>query len=194
MTERFYSDLFFILLATIVAAILGYLIGRLTKSKKQKALKTSLDACHKNKEDLKKEVDTLVNKKGETNSFSSSYTKPKVSVASTVTPADRIKTSFDASAAKLAIGKTIKHNDLKIVEGIGPKIEELINNDGITTWEQLSKAPESRLTKILKEGGDRFLFHVPGTWPRQAGLAFEGKWKDLKELQDRLDGGKEIIK
>jgi predicted flap endonuclease-1-like 5' DNA nuclease len=153
-----------------------------------------LDACHKNNEDLKKEVDTLVNKKGETNSFSSSYTKPKVSVASTVTPADRIKTSFDASAAKLAIGKTIKHNDLKIVEGIGPKIEELINNDGITTWEQLSKAPESRLTKILKEGGDRFLFHVPGTWPRQAGLAFEGKWKDLKELQDRLDGGKEIIK
>lgn len=93
-----------------------------------------MDACHKNNEDLKKEVDTLVNKKGETNSFSSSYTKPKVSVASTVTPADRIKTSFDASAAKLAIGKTIKHNDLKIVEGIGPKIEELINNDGITTW------------------------------------------------------------
>ncbi len=193
MTERFYSDLFFILLATIVAAILGYLIGKLSKSKRQKALEASLDACHKNNEELKKEIDSS-NKNNDTTSFSSSYVKPKVSVASTVTPVDRTKTSFDASAAKLAIGKTVKHNDLKIVEGIGPKIEELLNNDGITSWEQLSKAPESRLLKILKDGGDRFLFHVPGTWPRQAGLAFEGKWKDLKELQDRLDGGKEITK
>ena len=32
--------------------------------------------------------------------------------------------------------------------------------------------------------------HVPGTWPRQAGLAHEGKWEELSKWQDELDGGK----
>jgi len=193
MTEKFYSDLLFILLATIVSAILGYILGRLTKSRQQKAIKASLDACYKNNEDLKKEIDTVNKEMKEASSFSTSQIKPKISKKSLASaPVTSSTNSFDASAAKLAIGKTIKHNDLKIVEGIGPKIEELIKNDGITTWEQLSKTPESRLLKILKEGGDRFLFHVPKTWPNQAKLAYEGKWKELKNLQDRLDGGKEV--
>ncbi|MDG1393490.1 MAG: 50S ribosomal protein L21, partial [Flavobacteriaceae bacterium] len=28
------------------------------------------------------------------------------------------------------------------------------------------------------------------TWPKQARLAYDGKWKKLLEWQDELDGGK----
>jgi len=32
--------------------------------------------------------------------------------------------------------------------------------------------------------------HNPGTWPKQAEMAAEGKWDELKVWQDELDGGK----
>jgi len=84
----------------------------------------------------------------------------------------------------------VKKDDLKIVEGIGPKIEELLHNAGIKTWEALSKAPKGKLQDILRNAGDRFRMHDPSTWAEQAMLANEGKWNDLEEYQDFLNGGK----
>lgn len=88
------------------------------------------------------------------------------------------------------LGK-IKQDDLKIVEGIGPKIESLLNADGIYTWADLAAATADRLNKILSDAGPRFSLAVPDTWPQQARLAQEGKWDELKELQDKLTGGRE---
>lgn len=88
------------------------------------------------------------------------------------------------------LGK-IKQDDLKIVEGIGPKIESLLNADGIHTWAELAAASIDRLSKILSDAGPRFSLAVPDTWPQQARLANEGKWDELKELQDKLTGGRE---
>lgn len=192
MTDRFYTDLIFILAATIVAAILGYLIGRLTKGVQQKALKKSLETCYKHTEDLKKKLEKADLDKKSQGTVAKSYAAAPMASSSLASSSSSSVSAFDSSKAKLALGKTIKQNDLKIVEGIGPKIEELLNKDGITTWEHLSKAPEARLKNILKEGGDSFLFHVPATWPKQASLAFEGKWAELKNYQDKLDGGKEV--
>ena len=87
-------------------------------------------------------------------------------------------------------GKSQK-DDLKKVEGIGPKIEKLLNADGIMTWRQLSEAEIDRLKRILDAAGPRYRIHDPGTWPQQAGLAADGKWDELEKLQDELSGGKE---
>lgn len=81
-------------------------------------------------------------------------------------------------------------NDLKIVEGIGPKIEELLKNAGIRTWSDLAAAPAGRLQEILDQAGENYRLADPGTWPQQAGLAAEGRWQELKDLQDSLRGGK----
>ena len=81
-------------------------------------------------------------------------------------------------------------DDLKIVEGIGPKIEELLKAEGINTWEDLANTSVERLKDILQKGGDRFKMHEPTTWPDQAKLAHDGKWKDLAEYQDFLIGGR----
>ncbi len=97
---------------------------------------------------------------------------------------------LDLTGAEAAIGKKIKLDDLKVVEGIGPKIAELCENIGITTWAGLADTPVSTLQSMLDEAGPAFTMQNPGTWPEQAGLLATGKWAAFKELTDRLDGGK----
>ena len=92
-------------------------------------------------------------------------------------------------AKKAAKGKN-NPEDLKIVEGIGPKIEEHLKAGGIMNWEDLSTAEVSRLQEILDAAGPRYNIHTPDTWPAQAKMAHEGKWDELKVWQDELDGGK----
>jgi len=82
-------------------------------------------------------------------------------------------------------------DDLKQIEGIGVKIEQLLNADGIHTFVQLSEAKTDRLKRILKEAGERFRMHDPGTWSRQAKLAVKGQWIKLVRWQDKLKGGRE---
>ncbi|WP_066222548.1 hypothetical protein [Formosa haliotis] len=97
---------------------------------------------------------------------------------------------FNAAEAKAIFGKLIKENDLKIVEGIGPKIEELFHNAGVKTWKALSETSVETCQSILDGGGEAFVVHKPGTWPEQARLAYEGQWKKLLEWQEELKGGK----
>ena len=83
-------------------------------------------------------------------------------------------------------------NDLKIIEGIGPKIEQILKNADIQNWEDLADATPKYLENILAEAGDRFKMHDPGTWPTQARLAARGEWNLLREYQDDLKGGREV--
>ncbi|MDX2135489.1 MAG: hypothetical protein SFV52_11895 [Saprospiraceae bacterium] len=80
--------------------------------------------------------------------------------------------------------------DLKIVEGIGPKIEALLNKNGIRTYHELAAAPVERLRAILNEAGPQYGMHDPGTWSAQALLAANGEWENLKAYQEFLDAGK----
>lgn len=92
----------------------------------------------------------------------------------------------------LPSGKKIKPDDLKLVEGIGPKIEGLLNDGGINTWEELANAPAEKVQAILDEAGPRYNMHDPATWSKQAKMAHEGQWEELEAYQDKLDGGREV--
>ena len=81
-------------------------------------------------------------------------------------------------------------DDLKKIEGIGPKISELLNLNEIETFSQLAASDPADLKSILEDAGSRYKMHDPTTWPQQAALAAEGKWDELKVLQDKLDGGR----
>jgi len=82
-------------------------------------------------------------------------------------------------------------DDLTKVEGIGPKIAELLNDAGITTFAQLAETETVKLREILYDAGSRYKSHDPETWAEQAKFAAEGKWDELKKWQAELDGGKE---
>ena len=93
------------------------------------------------------------------------------------------------AAPKKAAAKAGK-DDLKLIEGIGPKIAEVFGAAGISTFAELAGTDAAKLREILDEAGSQFASHDPTTWPQQAALAAEGKMDELKQLQDDLLGGR----
>jgi len=83
-------------------------------------------------------------------------------------------------------------DDLEKIEGIGPKISEVLSSAGISTFAALAASAPEAIREILDNAGSQFAAHDPATWPKQAGLAAEGKWDELKTLQDELLGGREV--
>jgi large subunit ribosomal protein L27 len=94
--------------------------------------------------------------------------------------------------AKAAAKKAPKPDDLKIVEGIGPKIETLLKEGGIQNWDDLAAADLDKLKEILDAAGSRYQIHDPSTWAAQAKFAADGKWEELKEYQEMLMGGRDV--
>ena len=98
------------------------------------------------------------------------------------------KVEAKAAPKKVAPKKaTGKADDLKKIEGIGPKIASTLVEAGIVTFADLAKAKPAAISEII--AGVRGN-HVTDTWPAQAKLAADGKWDELKKWQDELDGGK----
>ncbi|HQX44079.1 MAG: 30S ribosomal protein S1 [Saprospiraceae bacterium] len=91
---------------------------------------------------------------------------------------------------KAKAAKAAKGDDLKIIEGIGPKIAELLHAEGVVTFKDLAVTPLEKLKEVLEAAGSRYRMHDPTTWPEQANLAAEGRMDELKTLQDSLKGGK----
>lgn len=116
-------------------------------------------------------------------------------LAAVVNTNEHIVMSDDSKALAKSLGlKPQKSNkdDLTVVEGIGPKISQLLIADGIETFRQLEKTEVNVIQKILDEAGPSYKLAKPESWPKQAGLCVEQDWKELKEYQDRLFNGVEF--
>jgi large subunit ribosomal protein L27 len=87
--------------------------------------------------------------------------------------------------------KSDKADDLKKIEGIGPKIAQLLIDSGISTFATLAETSADKIKEILEAAGPRYTIHNPSTWPAQAEMAAADKWDELKAWQDQLAGGKE---
>lgn len=91
---------------------------------------------------------------------------------------------------KIGALKAFKQDDLKAIEGIGPATDKLLRANGINTWRELADSSVDSIKAILAAAGSRFALSDPTTWPKQAELAADGKFDQLREYQDFLDGGK----
>lgn len=181
------------LIVGLICTIFGYLLGRLAGKgddpsddlelwkRKNASLKADLDACRS-----ELEIASMTAAATSSASISSSFVPEDSEATSTIAVVP-----FDSAVAKATFGKTIKENDLTIVEGIGPKIKELFHNFDIKTWATLGETSIDKCQEVLNSGGKRFEIHNPKTWPMQAKLAAEGKWDELKKWQDEHDYGKE---
>jgi len=87
--------------------------------------------------------------------------------------------------------KAIEPDDLKLIEGIGPKISSLLQAAGIMTFAHLASTDVRRLKQIIAEAGLTALAD-PTTWPEQATLAATGQWDALETLQHELKGGRRV--
>ena len=79
-------------------------------------------------------------------------------------------------------------DDLTKLEGIGPKVQIVLNAAGIKTFDQLGSADVDHLQELLDAADYQYM--DPGSWPEQARLAAAGDWEALQKLQDELSGGR----
>lgn len=160
----------------VLSAIFGYLLGRLFRKRDC----GNCDEWQKKIIDLEKELSACKDK--------NSALHKRSLAANTATTSTAY--AFDSVLAKSIFGKNIKENDLTIVEGIGPKIQELFHKNNIKTWKSLSNCSVQKCQSILDDAGEAYRIHNPGTWPKQARMAYEGKWEKLLKWQEELDGGR----
>jgi predicted flap endonuclease-1-like 5' DNA nuclease len=167
----------------LICGILGYFIGKMNAKKDDVSisLQPELDFCRENSKKLSARIAELevevANAKIKASTDFQSFAEPPI--------------AFDDDLAATVYGKKIKENDLKIIKGVGSKIEKLYHHAGIDTWLALSETSTEESQAILDAGNENFSMHNPETWAGQAKLAYEGKWQELKNWQDDLDGGKE---
>lgn len=110
---------------------------------------------------------------------------PSFSVAGTSPPPEQVTPPATPQA------EPPTPDDLKRIEGIGPKISSLLQGAGIITFAQLAESSVDRLKQIVDAAGLSSIAN-PSTWPEQAALAAAGKWDELEALQDELKGGRRV--
>jgi small subunit ribosomal protein S1 len=86
--------------------------------------------------------------------------------------------------------KAGKGDEFRKIEGIGPKIEELLHEAGYNTFADLAAADVDAIKEVLNAAGSRYQMHDPTSWPMQADMAAKGEWDALKEWQENAKGGK----
>lgn len=107
--------------------------------------------------------------------------EPKVAVKAT-------KEAVEKEAPKKA-AKT--SDDLTKIEGVGPKAAEALTNAGMGTFSDIAKGNADKIKEVLTEASSRMAHLDPTSWPKQAQMAADGKWDELKEWQDNVKGGVE---
>lgn len=76
-----------------------------------------------------------------------------------------------------------ENDDFTVIEGIGPAMQEILYDTGITTYDKLAQADPVILKDMLI---DIRLQNVdPTDWPEQARLAADGQWDQLEEMKSQ---------
>ena len=116
MAERFSSDLLFIVIALLIAAILGFLIGYYLRKRKAA---------------------------GDTKSAESSQADESENILTASADTHEIieKVNYETAVAEEIMETEIGLNDLQIIEGVGPKIEKLLRREIYYDRVKISRVP-----------------------------------------------------
>jgi len=188
------------LLCLLAAALVGFLLGwwirgagcRTSLEEIEASWRKRLDGCEAElvtmrdtAGDNEKEIESLIADRSRLrNELEAAEGKAKSRSAEIA----RLKSQLVGAAP--AAATVADPDDLTKIEGVGPKISQLLHNAGYLTFTSVANATAEVLKAVLDAAGERFKMHDPITWPQQARLAAEGRWSELEDLQDRLDGGK----
>ena len=79
--------------------------------------------------------------------------------------------------------KLVEADDLRKIDGIGPKIAEILTKAGLDTFEQLAATTPEYLKTILEAAGQYYTRFDPESWPKQANFALHNGWEALEKWQ-----------
>ncbi len=80
-------------------------------------------------------------------------------------------------------------DDLTIIEGIGPKLQQLLRDNGIITFADLVGADVEHLREIIRAAK---LPNIPDSWPKQAEYLVKGDLSGFEHYKGQLKGGREV--
>ncbi len=209
------SQFLFLLLYALVPLLIGILIGWLLGQSRVSSLASQLKSQN---EELESTKNQLASQGADYSSLKYKYDELekdnqglKSSLTSAQADIQTYRSQIEELESKLGVegpssspqapsalgylmnySAILRNDNLQIIEGVGPKIEELLKSKGVDTWETLASKSEAELEELLKAGGDAFRMHHPGTWPKQAQLASDGNWEALIAYQKELDTGKDL--
>jgi len=113
---------------------------------------------------------------------------PKKASTKTTSKAGRSKTTKKETT--LTSGTKRKAAKLKIdftcIEGVGPKINQILTKAGYKTFDDLAVAKVTDLKKVLNAAGPRYQMHNPKFWAKQAKMAAKGQWTKLQDFKDTI--------
>lgn len=182
-----------LLLAFLLGAILGWLLKSILggsddnedSNYRQKYLdtKAELDLANRNVTLAGGNALGINSNSNDNDSYKQKYLDTKAEL-------EACQNNNDASSGSAFIADDSVKDDLTKVEGIGPKIQGLLNDDGIWSWKQLASVSVERIQKILDNAGPRYRVHNPASWPLQAEMCYKEEWDKLDKWQDEHKGGR----
>lgn len=97
------------------------------------------------------------------------------------------QTSVRRASQTIVVGSAVKTSNLEVIEGIGPKMNSILNKEGIKSWKDLSSYSPGEIRSLLDKYGDRYRIVDVKQWPKQASYAAKGQWSKLIDFQ-KSDG------
>ncbi|MEE9438178.1 MAG: helix-hairpin-helix domain-containing protein [Saprospiraceae bacterium] len=178
---------------------IGDLEKQLANAKSNSSDASKLTADHASKvsglnskiNDLEKQLSTCNSKCKE---LEGNVAKSKSNAAAIATTAESSESYIESSAPLPKVDTKysgLKLDNLQLIEGIGPKMEEVLKENGISDLAILGSKSSADIQAILDKYGDKYKIMNPKTWPQQAKLGADGQWNELIVLQKKLDGGKD---
>ena len=121
---------------------------------------------------------------------------PPKSVSKDIVPISNSPTQSgnkkDLYGVQSSITSMLRSTNLQIIQGIGPKMEKLLNENNIKSWSDLSGKSFGEIRAILDKYGNRYIVVDPTEWSKQANLASKSKWQELIELQKELGNSSKL--
>jgi len=110
--------------------------------------------------------------------------------AGTKTASKGVRSKTSKKESTMSSGTKRKAAKLKIdftcIEGVGPKINQILTKAGYKTFDDLGTAKVADLKKVLDAAGPRYQMHNPKYWAKQAKMAAKGQWTKLQEFKDTI--------
>lgn len=193
-SANFNQYLLEIILIIFGAFLLGYLFRYFLNDKHKKKIR-HLEASAENSEKADHEKNTMSGEisqlKQDLENSREAYSRAVSEKLSMQSELDQLKKSTSKTSAPVqSPSPSSGKEDLTIIEGVGPKIAQLLKDGGIENYNQLIQASIAEIKAILLKGGPTYAVHDPSTWAEQAKLAQAGQVEELKSLQKKLKGGR----
>ena len=151
-------------------------------------LNVRLEKAAKENIELKEETKGGASRLTELDSVRDTLTSTKNRITELDNENIALKNELELHNQTSAVGKP---NDLKVIEGIGSKIEKLLHSQGINTWQLLAETNVENLRDILHNAGEAYYLHKPTTWPAQATLLAQGHWAAFEAYNAHIPQSKE---